>query len=248
MRGAHSVMRALQMFICSVLFMLIFSFDAFPEVVVNDVIVPKGEKVMLRAETKSRLFSKGGEIVEFLVDGKSIGKVLSGGDGVAFKQFTPHKTGIHHLYARSGKDEGRGVLLSLKKGTGIVVVDVDGSILEKSFSRRPRSGSRKAIDEISRRSPVAFLSSGLLSIKMVKAFLRETEFKEAPVVPWEGGAAFEEIHERGFNLKAIIGGPQVIESSRKYQSGKYRSLAFSFEEAEGAIEVKNWDEIEKKLK
>ncbi len=240
--------KALKISFCSFLFLFMLSFDAFSEVVVNDVIAPKGEKVMLSAETRGKLFVKGGEVVEFFVDGKTIGNALSGGDGIAFKQFIPLRSGTHRLTAKSGRDEGRGVLLSLKKGTGIVIVDIDGGILEHSFLTRPRSGSRKAVGRISRRFPVVFLSSGLHDIKAVKAWLRENEFEDLPVLPWKGGAAMDEILERGFNLKAIIGSPQVIGLSKKYQSKRHRVLAFSFEETEDATEVKDWDEIEKKLK
>ncbi len=48
-----------------------------------------------------KLFSKGGELVEFFVDRESIGKTLSGGDGVAFKAFIPAKTGLHQIRVNS---------------------------------------------------------------------------------------------------------------------------------------------------
>src|SRR4030043_45675 len=55
---------------------LVFLFPAtvLSDVIVHDMISVKGEKVMLTAETRGKLFAKGGEVAEFFVDKKSIGK------------------------------------------------------------------------------------------------------------------------------------------------------------------------------
>jgi len=66
---------------------------------------------------------------------------------------------------------------------------------------------------------------------------------ELPVIPWKQGALFDDIHEMGFKIKAIIGSGAVIESAKGY-----KPQAFSFEEVEDAKEVKDWEEIRKKLK
>ncbi len=71
------------------MFALLSPADALAEVVVQDMVSPVGREVMLRAETKGGFFSKGGALVEFFVDGKSVGKNLSGGDGLAYLQFCP---------------------------------------------------------------------------------------------------------------------------------------------------------------
>lgn len=234
--------RVPQIFACSSLFIFTISYYAFSEVIVNDMIVPRGEKAMLVAETKGKFFSKGGEVVEFFIDGKSIGRTLSGGDGLAFKSFIPVKAGTYHIIAKSGKDEGDGLLLSLKQGTELVFVDIEGSLMERPFSKKPRNGSQIAIKEINRRFPVVFLHNGFVSIKMIKAWLKENKFKQLPVIPWKQGSAFDDIEGNGFRLKAIIGSPQVIESA-----GKYHPTAYSFEEAGDAIEVKDWEEIRKRL-
>ncbi len=46
----------------------------------------------------------------------------------------------------------------------------------------------------------------------------------------------------GFRIKAVIGSPDVI-----YSSKEYKPLAFSFEETEDAVEVKDWEEIRKRV-
>ena len=224
---------------------LFFAFPAIilADIIVHDMVVRSGNEVMLKAEVKGKLFSKGGVTVEFFVNGKSIGKSLSGGDGLAFKQFVPHVTGLYKIKAKSDKDEGEGILLTLKKGSGIVFIDVDGSLIEK-FTNKPKQHGQKVIKDIRKRFPVVLLStSGFLNIKSLKEWLKRNEFPELPVIPWKQGSVFNDLHDKGFKIKAVIGSPDVINSAREY-----KPLAFSFEETEDAIEVKDWEEIGKKLR
>ena len=221
----------------------IFPASAFSRIIADDTIGLKGQKLMLRAETRGGLFSKGGELVEFLVDGKSIGKTLSGGDGVAFKSYTPARTGLHQIRVTSDDDEYTGLLLSLERGASIVFVDVQASLLQSLFSRAPKEGSQEAIREIHKRFPVVFLQTGFVGVRVIKAWLKENQFEELPLIPWGQGAIFDEIVEKDLRIKAIIAGPKVIESAKAHQPP-----AFTFEAVGGAEKVKNWEEITKKLK
>jgi len=235
------VMMVLPVFI-SVFLLVIAPASALSDVIVHDIVVPQGKEVLLKAKVKGRFFSKGGEVVEFSVNGKSIGKSLSGGDGFAFKQFIPSKTGTYQITARSGKDVGKGLLLALRKGSRIVFVAVEGGIFER-FSIVPRHGSQKVLKKLRRKFPIVLLKTGLLNIKHIKTRLKENEFLELPVVPWRQGAVFGEFVEEGFKIKAVIGSPEVIDSAKEY-----KPLAFSFEETEDAVEVRDWEEIGKKLR
>lgn len=235
-------MKILATLICSALLFFLFPAKVLSDVIVHDMISVKGEKVMLTAETKGKLFAKGGEVVEFFINRKSIGKTLSGGDGFAFREFTPLNTATYQITVKSGADEGNGLLLSFKKGDRIVFVDVEGSLLEGLFSKNPRKGSQKIIKKISKRFPVVFLKTGLLGIKAIKSWLKENKFMDLPVIPWRQGAIFDEISEKGLRIKAIIGGQSVIESAKTY-----KPKSFSFGETEDAEEVKDWEEIGKKL-
>jgi len=229
--------------VTGILIFLLFLFPAYAisDVIVQDMVVPQGKEVMLKAEVKGRFLGKGGEVVEFFVDGRSLGQSLSGGDGFAFKQFVPLKRGLYQIKVRSSKDEGKGLLLSLRKGSKIVFVDVEGSLLER-FSEKPRKGCRKIIGKINKKNPVVFLQTGALSTKAIKIWLKKNNFLNLPVVPWEQGMVFNEITEKGFKIKAVIGGPYVIESAREF-----KALAFSFMDIEGSVEVKDWEEIGRRL-
>jgi len=235
--------RILRAFIILTLLFCMFPLGALSEVIVHDMVVPEGKRVMLRGETKGKLFSKGGEVIEFFVDGKSLGSTLSGGDGLAFRQFVPPGPGLYHVTARSGNEKGKGVILALRKKTGIVFIDLEGSVLGGPFSGRSMSGSQKVIKEINRRFPVVYIQTGFAGIKMLKESLKENGFTPSPVVAWNNGAIFDDIYERGFTIKAIIASPHIIQSAMKYHP-----LAFSFQSADDAVEVKDWEEIRKRLK
>jgi len=235
--------RALAVFSLFAALLCLFPATSSSRVIAHDTIGLKGQKLMLRAETRGRLFSKGGELVEFFVDGKSIGKTLSGGDGVAFKPFTPTGARLHQIRVTSGEDEDTGLLLSLKRESSIVFVDVQAGLLESLFSRTPKEGSQKAIEEIHKRFPIVFLQTGFVGTRVIKAWLKENKFEPLPLIPWSEGAIFDEIADKDLRIKAIIAGPKVIESAKAHQP-----LAFSFEAVDHAEKVKDWEEISKKLK
>jgi len=237
------IMSNVKTFIIPIFLLLFFPAAVSSEVIVHDMIALQGEEIMLKAETRGKLLSKGGEVVEFFVNGKSLGKTLSGGDGFAFKQFVPSGAGTYKITARTGKEEDGGMLIALRKGGRILFVDVEGTLFEGVFSAKPKMGSKETVKKLSGRFPVVLLQTGMLNAKAVKSWLKENGFKELPVIPWKQGMIFDEIKEKGLRIKAIIGSRSVIESAREY-----KPKAYTFEEAEDAKEVKDWEEIGKKLK
>jgi hypothetical protein len=235
-------MRIILVFILSAALFGICPDAALSRVFVYDDVALKGQEVMLRAETRGTLLSKGGEVVEFIVDGRSIGKNLSGRDGFAVKGFVPARTGLYKINVKSGEDKDSGILLALEKKTRIVFIDVGGSLLEGPFEAE-KPGSSKAVTRIHKRLPIVYLLKGLLSVEATRTWLKKNNFPVAPILPWRQGDVFGEIKERDLQIKAVIGGPDVIESAQKY-----KPLAFSFDSVEDAEVVENWREIEKKLK
>ena len=161
------------------------------------MVAPVGREVMLRAETKSGFFSKGGTLVEFFIDGKSAGKKLSGGDGVAYLPFVPARTGLHKIKVQSEGDRDEGLLLVVKGSTQLVLIDVEGSLREpSSFALKPRSGSVQAVKKINRTYPVVFLWTGFIGLGATKSWLKENGFPEAPLLSWSRGEVFEAMGER----------------------------------------------------
>lgn len=227
---------------------LVFLFSAlssrtYADVTVYDNVTLKGREIMLKAETRGALLSKGGELVEFFVNGKSIGKNLSGRDGFAVKRYTPLKPGLYKILIKSGDAKDNGVLLALDKKAKIVFIDVEGSLLDGPFGTQAKSGSVEAAKKIGKRYPLIFLQKGFLNVRAVRAWLKEKGCPEAPVLAWDRGDVLKEIKEKGLSIKAIVGGAEVINAAESE-----KLLAFSFDSVEDAEVVENWGEIEKKLK
>lgn len=235
-------MKVICIFIATLAFILFFSVESYAEVIFYDALCLKDEKIMLRAVTKGKVFSKGGQMVEFSVDGTSIGRSLSGGDGAAFKEIKAEKTGLHKVSVVSGKDKDSGFLLSLKKGAEIVFIDIEGSMFAP-MSGNPKKDSQKVIKAIAKRFPVVYLQAGIFGIRTLKKLLKENEFTEAPLLQWRDGNVFEEADKKGLKIKFVIGGKIVIESAEEF-----KPKAFSFGEVEGAEEVRDWEEIGKKMR
>ncbi len=221
----------------------VFSINANAGIFVHDMVLLKNEEILLKAETRGRFSHKGGELVEFFIDGKTIGRTLSGGDGFAFKHFSSKKAGLFIISVKSSAEEASGSMLVLNKGAKIVLTDFEGGLIDgELLKKKPRDGSQNAIKEINKRYPVVILQTGILNKKAIKELLRKHEYMDLPVIAWEDGDLFEQFVQKGIILKAVIGSDAIIDSS-----SKYKPLSFSFNAKDGALSVKKWEEIKKKL-
>jgi len=216
---------------------------ACADVYVYDAVALQGEEFRLKAETRGTVFIKGGELVEFFVDDASLGKNLSGGDGAAYRFYKASRPGLKSIRAVSREMTGTGFLLVLKPGAGVVAVDVEGALLLEGFMSPGRPDSRKVLESIAKRFPLIYLQSGETNLKAVRYWVQKNEYADAPLLPWDGGAFFDALAKKGLKIRAVIGGPAVIESSLKH-----KPQAFSFTPVKGAVRLKNWKELEEKLK
>lgn len=214
----------------------------FSEVLVRDQIVIAGAEVQLQAETKGVYFAKGGQVVEFFRNDKSLGSVLSGGDGIAYKPQVFSAKGLFRISAKSKKDRGTGAVLSLGRGQGVVCIDIEGGLLAGPFSREPVQKSREAVRKIIRKYPVVYLHTGVLGVPSVKEWLRKNAFPESVVITWDLGSAFREMNRKGIKIRAVIGSQVFAESGREFATD-----IFSLDESAGAAQARDWAEIEKKL-
>jgi hypothetical protein len=216
---------------------------AWAEIVVQDSVALVGRETMLAAETKGGFFGEGGTMVEFYVDGRSRGKNLSGGDGVAFKPFIPAKEGQYRLRVTAGSENDAGVLLAVRRSAPVVLVDVEGSLPENYLVLKPRSGSVAAVKKIQKKYPIIFLQTSIVGIKAVKAWLKENGFPPAAVLPWNKGDVFRKLREKNVIIKAIVGKADVVESANAY-----KPRAFSFDATGDGEAVRDWDEVVKAIK
>ncbi len=216
---------------------------ASAEVFVHDSVAFSREDILIKAETKKGYFTKGGQVVEFSVNGKSIGSVLSGGDGIAYKIFKTGGAGMYTVTVKSGKDTGNGYIMVLKKGSEIVFIDVEGSLLAAPFAKKPVESSRRTIRKIMDKYPLVYLHFGDIGIKEVREWLNQNKFPVSAVLPWKMGDVFAEMDKKGFRIKAVLGSQVVIDSA-----GAYKPVVFSFDGQSSSQILNKWEEIEKELK
>ena len=222
---------------------LALSSPAGAEVIVDDSIALSKSSHMLTVKTMGMFFPMGGELVEFFVDDVPIGKNLSGGDGRAFKEFTPGHRGLYRISAVSGKERGSGLLLVLDKGEGIVFIDIEGSLSGGVFPMKPGKWSRESIKRISERFPLIYLKSTMLESGFLKDWLKKYDFEDAPVLDWRGGDVFEDVTGYGLKIRAVIGAPPVIESAEGFTSE-----LFSFDGVNGPEDISGWDQLDEKIR
>jgi hypothetical protein len=228
------------------LFLISILLSASPiqaDVYVYDMVAVQGEEVRLKAETRGTLFIRGGEIVEFFVDDVSLGKNLSGGDGAAYRYYKTPRPGLKEIRAESRSKTGRATLLVVKAGAGIVAVDVEGTLLQGGFMAPGRPGSRQAVESLAKRHPLVYLQTGETNWRAVRTWLTQNEYADAPLLPWDGGAVFDDLAKKGLKIRSVVGGPAVIESALKH-----KPQSFSFEPVKGTLRLKSWKELEEKLK
>ena len=210
---------------------------------VDHVIGINNQRVFLSARTRGKLFVKGGELVEFFIDGKSLGKTLSGGDGIAYKPFTSANNGLFEIRVSSAKDSATGQFLCLEKDARIVAIDVEGSLFEGLIPKQSKRGSFRAVKRIAAQFPVVFVQTSFLGLRIVKLWLKENKFMSRPLMPWRKGALFEALSRKEIKVHAVIGSPTFIDSAKDH-----KPLGFSFESVEEGETVRDWEEILEKMK
>jgi hypothetical protein len=194
------------------------------------------KRCRLAAITTGKFFPAGGRLVTFYIDGKKIGTTMSGGDGYAFIQCAGFAPGLQRVRAESDGDEGRAYLLLVKESSKILLIHID-DILVRSFFRSGKKDDMKpgALEGLN-----LFYVTSLLSEDIARRLLRENGYPPAPVLDWDEGEVVHELSARGVNVFALVA-PSAILSGVEGIKRK-----FSFDNAEDAEVIKNWDDLRKK--
>lgn len=116
-------------------------------VLVPDVLTSPGKEVRLRARVVRKgllgLVGLGGEQVEFIVQGQSIGTSMTGGDGWAYLSFTPKMRGNHTVTVRVIESprvkaaEGTALLASWERRKPILVIDIRATMKNRGRPAPP---------------------------------------------------------------------------------------------------------------
>ncbi len=179
------------------------------ELIAPDVLAKIKQPVLLSARlVKTRFFMQtglGGESVEFLVDGTSIGQTMTGGDGWARKEFISKKKGVLKLTVRlaHGKrvkaQSSTATIESIHRIRPIVLVELEAAMEHVETSKswpfdflgfgqtqgifpQPMPGSAEALTAVSKRASLLYLLVGKTSQSPeIHEWLAEHAFPSGPV-------------------------------------------------------------------
>jgi hypothetical protein len=227
--------------------LLIFGFLVLPcsrglgAVIVYDRVTTVGKPVYLKVLTKGRFFADGGRLVEFYIDGKSVGKNLTGGDGYGYRKFIPRRKGIIKVRATSSGESDTGLVLVMKKTEKAVLIDIEGGFKDTFISDIAAGANRQAVRQLLKKYRVIYLSR-YTGIGMARNLLNEMEFPDAPVLQWRGEQTFKALKEKGINLYAIIGSTSVIAAAADRIKKRY-----TFDQNQKEQTVKDWQEVMERL-
>ncbi len=230
---------------------LVFVLALYPliasaSVEVRDIVTVKGSSVMLSAKTGGTFLSigaKGGKLVEFSVSGKALGTTLSGGDAVAYMEFTTKDVGLHEILVRSGDDQDKGLLLVAEAGARILLVDVAGALFKDPIGRDPRDDALDAINALEAEYRIIYLHSRLFGLKHARKWLKDNGFPSMPVIGYQKERSVRRLRRMGLSVEAIVTGPVVIgvvaESDVK---------VFTFDKKGEGEHVSGWEDVRDALR
>lgn len=221
------------------IFCILISNSAIAGITAFDTVATVKKPVKLMALTKGRFFSEGGKLVEFHIDEKHIGTTLSGGDGYAFLKYTPQSKGLKKIKLTLAEEFAEAMLLVTDKKDRIILIAIETGLFESTLSFKPAKGAKEAIDKITKKFRIIYLTS-MIGITQSKKWLQDNKLHESIVFSWTGNNLIEDLREKDINIFAIIGSIEMlaeIEDIRK----------FSFKETDDGTEVESWSDILKKL-
>lgn len=207
----------------------------FAEVTVFDTVALVNQDVRLVVQTKGRVLSEGGKVVEFSVDGNALKQSLTGGDGYGYFKYHPTSPGLKKVEASSEQDTVSGWLLVMEKKQKAIVIEVEGSVKKDFFVDQPVDGSLESLKRLSEKYKIIYISrSPFLSFN--RKWLDKHNFPQSVLLQYNSGAVFDNLEE--ISIVGLIASMAVLDDAP--DSVKHR---FSFEEGDDEVHVDGWEEI-----
>ena len=206
-----------------------------------DNVTTVNTSIRIKVLTKGRIFSQGGRLVDIYLDDNHLKKILTGGDGYGYLNYTPQTPGFKQLNARTGTNSSSGLILVMRKSEKAIIFDVEGAFKDAIFSEKLREDSRKAVSVLNKNFPIIYLSR-YVGKGIGRSWLDKEGFPESVILPWKGVNTFKEFEKRGVSLYAVIGSSTVISAAKNYVEHRY-----TFEKSKDGKMVKDWNEILKLL-
>jgi hypothetical protein len=190
--------------------------------------------VFLKVETRRYGFPEGGTRVRLFLDGRPLGEILTGGDGRGYLKYTPPSSGQLRITARWHDAEDTGRLLVVGPREKTVVVEMDAALRANALDLALREGSAAALETLSRRYRLIYLSS-LLGAFTAEKWLAETGLPQAVVLRNRGEVTFTQLAAHGVHPFAVIGSAALMTAG--LPQVKHR---ISFEKTPDGKTVKDW--------
>ncbi len=213
----------------------------YAEVVVFDSITTIERPIMLRALTKGRFFPSGGRVVKFFINEKALGTTLSGGDGYAFFEFIPEKTGLLQVMAKSDNEKSTGYLLVCNKGDKLFFVEIENALMGSILSRSVMNGANVVLRSLMKNFRIIYVTN-ILGISAARQWIKDRGLPSSVIIKLESEDDLSNLHAMGLIPYAMVGSPDLLAQSE----GIIRRR-FSFVPLEGITEIKDWFDLRKKL-
>jgi hypothetical protein len=215
---------------------------AVARIIVFDAVTAVGNPIIIKLQTRGRVFSAGGKRAEVSVDKEVVGSALTGADGFGYLKYVPTQPGVFPITARSGEESGRGFLLAAAPEEPVLVVEIDGPIRRLPKLTSTVDGAADTLRSLSAAFRIVYVA-GMLGPVVDRVWLESVDMPESVVLSAAKVGLFKRLKEKGINLQAVVGSQPLLEAAKKKVPHR-----FGFETEERALRVKSWKELEKKLR
>jgi hypothetical protein len=224
-------------YLLPILFILFFVPASHCKVVVFDHVTTIQKPTIIKVLTKAGFFAAGGLMVDIYLDNEPLKKILTGGDGYGYLNYTPQEAGLKKITAHSVKGSASGLILVMAENEKAILIEIEGAFKDSVFSDAIRERSQKAVNALSENYRIIYLSR-VLGKGISGSWLKKQNFPKSVIIRWRGLTSLKSLKKNGVQIQAIIGSADVISTvSEKIEK------RFSFEKTKDGTTVKDWDEI-----
>lgn len=198
--------------------------------------------VQLMVLTKGKLFPSGGKLVDIYLDGRHLGRIMSGGDGYGYMKFIPRSAGTHEVRVVCEGSEDTGMILVAKQQMIVLCIEMETGLGRSFWDSKSKAGMAGVLTELSRHYTLIYLSRFIGPINARKV-LNKTGCPRGVTLRWRGVETFEVLQQKGLHLYAVIASAKLLADAAEYAENR-----FTFEESEDGTTVENWQDLAQKLK
>ena len=208
------------------------------EVVVFDRVTTVKKDVRLIVLTKGFLMADGGQLVDLYLDDQHLKRILTGGDGYGYLKYTPSKSGLIQIRARSDDGSATGLLLVMGQHEQAILIGIESAFKDIVFSDEIMENSQRVVNTLSNKYKLIYMSR-YIGQGIGRSWLKKEGFPESVILSWQGPETFAALQKRGVQLKAVIGSEEMVSAAE----AEHIENRYTFDETKAGRIVKDWGEI-----